>query len=97
MCGKLGRSRLNRRDKRQKERKLAFAEGLYYRFGKRLPVKEGEVIKVKVTETSVDNVGIARVGLFKINIPKSKMGEELKVMVRRVTDRGAIAEIVDDD
>ena len=50
------------------------------------------MLRVRITEMTVDKRGIARIGLYKINIPGSKMGEEVKVRITKVYEKEAVAE-----
>lgn len=81
---------MGRRDrKRQKRARLSFADSLVYRLSGRPPVSEGEILTVKITETTVNNVGVARVGLYRISVPNTRIGDQVRVKIIRVSEREA--------
>jgi len=88
----LGFKSVKRRKSVQKTRRLSFADDIFYKISEQLPVREGDVLRVRITEMTVDKRGIARIGLYKINIPGSKMGEEVKVRITKVYEKEAVAE-----
>ena len=71
------------------------------RFGKRRvyltspssgPVKEGQEIDVFINDIGSGGDGIARIQNFLIFVPKTRVGERLKVRIIKVGRRFAIAE-----
>ncbi len=56
------------------------------------PVNEGENYDVKIESVGRDGDGIARVNGFVIFVPNTKIGDELKIRVTKVTRRVAFAE-----
>lgn len=56
------------------------------------PVKENEEIEVVIDDIGSRGDGIARIESFLIFVPKSKMGERVKVRIRSVGDKFALAE-----
>ena len=87
MCAKLERKRV-----KEKQGRLSFVDDLLYKLAPKPPVKEGDVLKVKVTETTIDKVGVARIGLFKISIPNTNLGEEIKIRIKAVSEEEALGE-----
>ena len=90
MCPQLDK----KRKIRDRSRRFRFADDLIYKMIQNLPVNKGDVVRVKITETTVDKIGVARIGLYKIRIPGSRLGEEVKAKIIKVSEKGAIAERV---
>ena len=61
------------------------------------PVKEGDVLKVKIEGVGSSGDGLARVKGFVIFVPGTRMEEEVKVRVTKVSRKVGFAEKVDDD
>lgn len=56
------------------------------------PVKEGQEIDVFINDISSKGDGITRIQNFPIFVPKTKVGERLKVRIIKVGRRFAVAE-----
>jgi len=88
--------RRNRRNRRkEKIGRLQFADDLMYKVAQRFPVEVGDIVRLKITEMTTDKVGIARIGLYRINIPGSRIGDEVKVKIVKVDEKEALAEIIE--
>ena len=61
------------------------------------PVKEGDVLTVKIEGVGSSGDGLARVKGFVIFVPGARMEEEVKVRVTKVSRKVGFAEKVDDD
>ncbi|OPY31767.1 MAG: translation initiation factor IF-2 subunit beta [Methanomassiliicoccales archaeon PtaU1.Bin124] len=58
------------------------------------PVKEGDVIKVKIVDRGKQGDGMARVQGLVIFVKDGKVGEEIEVKIVRTTRNAAFAEKV---
>jgi len=56
------------------------------------PVKENQEIEVVIDDIGSRGDGIARIHSFLIFVPNSKIGERVKVRIRSVSEKFAIAE-----
>jgi predicted RNA-binding protein with TRAM domain len=61
------------------------------------PVKEGDVLSVKIEGMGSSGDGLARVKGFVVFIPDTKVDEEVKVRITKVSRKVGFAERVDDD
>jgi predicted RNA-binding protein with TRAM domain len=61
---------------------------------KRRPVELGEELEVDITELSPKEEGTARVQGWVIHVPNAKPGEHVKIMITKMGDKTANAEIV---
>jgi len=87
----------SRRDAKRYEKRarLTHADDVVYRKYEKTPVSEGEVVEVRITETNTENVGIARIGLYKILVPGTRIGDVVKVRILETREREAVGEILD--
>ncbi len=60
-------------------------------------MKEGDVLTVKIEGVGSSGDGLARVKGFVIFVPGTRMEEEVKVRVTKVSRKVGFAEKVDDD
>ena len=56
------------------------------------PVKENEEIEVVIDDIGSRGDGIAKIESYLIFVPRSKIGERVKVRIRSVGDKFALAE-----
>jgi predicted RNA-binding protein with TRAM domain len=56
------------------------------------PVEEGQEIDVSINDIGSSGDGIARIQNFPIFVPKTKVGEHLKVRITKVGRKFAVAE-----
>jgi predicted RNA-binding protein with TRAM domain len=56
------------------------------------PVKENQEIEVVIDDIGSRGDGVARIGGYLIFVPRSKIGERVKVKIRSVSDKFALAE-----
>lgn len=63
-----------------------------YEFQK--PVKQGDVLEVKIEDFSERGDGIAKVQGFVVFVPGTQKGEEVKIKVLEVRRKFALAQIV---
>ncbi|MCL6577849.1 MAG: TRAM domain-containing protein [Candidatus Bathyarchaeota archaeon] len=56
------------------------------------PVKENQEIEVVIDDIGSRGDGVARIQNFLIFVPNSKIGERVKVIIRSVHEKFAVAE-----
>ncbi|MBX5328289.1 TRAM domain-containing protein [Candidatus Bathyarchaeota archaeon A05DMB-5] len=56
------------------------------------PVKENQEIEVVIDDIGSRGDGVARIQNFLIFVPNSKIGERVKVVIRSVHEKFAVAE-----
>jgi predicted RNA-binding protein with TRAM domain len=56
------------------------------------PVRENQTLEVVIDDIGSRGDGIAKIQGFLIFVPSSKIGERVKVIVRRVSEKFALAE-----
>jgi predicted RNA-binding protein with TRAM domain len=61
------------------------------------PVKVGETYEVEITETGARGDGIARIKNFVVFVPGTKKGDKLRIEIKDVRRRFAIAERVGEE
>jgi predicted RNA-binding protein with TRAM domain len=61
------------------------------------PVKEGDVLTVKIEGMGSSGDGLARVKGFVVFVPNTSVDEEVKVRITKVSRKVGFAELVDDD
>lgn len=59
------------------------------------PVKVGEEYLVEIREISKRGDGIARIEGFVIFVPNTKIGDRVKIIIKRVAARYAVGEIIE--
>ncbi len=57
------------------------------------PVEEGKEYEVDIKELSRRGEGIARIEGFVVFVPKTKVGDRVKVRISRISERFASAEV----
>jgi predicted RNA-binding protein with TRAM domain len=57
-----------------------------------MPVKENQEVEVVIDDIGSKGDGIARMEGYLIFVPRSKIGERVKVRIRSVADKFAVAE-----
>ncbi len=60
----------------------------------RIPVSEGDEIEVKIQSVGGKGDGLARIEGFVIFIPNTKVGENVRIKVKRVSEKAAWAEVL---
>ena len=78
--------RLERRGRRFRKQKF------HPSFSSSAPVKQGQKIDVFINDINSRGDGITRIQNFPIFVPKTKVGERLKVRIIKVGRRFAVAE-----
>ncbi len=58
------------------------------------PVKEGDEYEVQITETGSKGDGITRINNFVIFVPGTQKGDNVKIKIKEVRGRHAVAEVV---
>ena len=58
------------------------------------PVKEGDVVEVKVVEKSRKGDGVARIERFVIFVPGGEPGQRLRIQIEKVGRSYAVGKIV---
>ena len=66
-----------------------------YGFKGRKPVEEGQVYTLKITDIGSQGDGIGKVEGMIVFVPNTKVGQEVKVKIKRVVRRAAFGEVVD--
>ncbi len=61
-------------------------------FGQSKPVKENQEIEVIIADVGSKGDGIAKIQSYMIFVPQSKIGERVKVRIRSVGEKFAVAE-----
>jgi predicted RNA-binding protein with TRAM domain len=61
------------------------------------PVKEGDVLTVKIEGMGSSGDGLARVKGFVVFIPNTRVDDEVKVRITKVSRKVGFAELVEDD
>jgi len=56
------------------------------------PIKEGEEYTVKITDVGAKGDGIAKIENFIVFVPGTKKGDEVKIRIKQVSERFAVAE-----
>ena len=67
-------------------------QGFYLTFPSSVPVEEGQEIDVFINDIGSRGDGITRMQNFPIFVPKTRVGERLKVKIIRIERRFAVAE-----
>jgi len=68
--------------------------GFFGRDYREAPVREGDVLDVKIVATGEKGDGIARVNNFVVFVPGKKEGEEAKIRITKVLRKVAFAEVI---
>ncbi|HEC57534.1 MAG TPA: TRAM domain-containing protein [Candidatus Syntrophoarchaeum butanivorans] len=64
------------------------------RYVRNSPVDEGDVLDVKIESIGREGDGIAKVEGFVIFVPQTKVGDEVRIRVMKVTSKVAFGEIL---
>lgn len=60
----------------------------------RIPVSEGDELEVKIQSVGGRGDGLARVDGFVLFIPDTKVGDHVKIKVKRVSEKAAWADVI---
>lgn len=60
----------------------------------KIPVSEGDELEVKIQSVGGKGDGLARVEGFVLFIPDTKVGDHVRVKIKRVSEKAAWAEVV---
>ncbi len=60
----------------------------------RIPVSEGEELEVKIQSVGGKGDGLARVEGFVLFVPETKVGDHVRVRIKRLSEKAAWAEVV---
>jgi predicted RNA-binding protein with TRAM domain len=58
------------------------------------PVKEGEEYDVIISEISRRGDGITRIKNFVVFVPETKRGDKVKIRIKELRGRAAVAEVI---
>ncbi len=58
------------------------------------PVKEGEEYDVTISEISRRGDGITRIKNFVVFVPRTKKGDKVKIKIKELRGRAAVAEVI---
>jgi len=90
--------RLSERTRHVRPRRFQKREKKYSAIGfQRAPVEEGQEINVVIDDIGSRGDGISRIQNFLIFVPKTKVGERVKVKILRVGRKFAIAEKIKEE
>ncbi len=66
-----------------------------YGFKGKKPVEEGQTYTLKITDIGSQGDGIGKVEGMIVFVPNTKVGQEVKVKIKRVVRRAAFGEVVE--
>ena len=69
-------------------------DDLFYSKTYRSSLKINYILDVKIHEMDSDGIGIVRVGMLKIRVPGSKLGDNLKIEIQDIRGKFADANII---
>ena len=78
----------------QARKRRGEGDDLFYSKTYRASLKPNDIIDVKIHEMDSDGIGIVRIGVLKIHVPGSKLGDNLKIEIQNIRGKSADANII---
>jgi predicted RNA-binding protein with TRAM domain len=64
-------------------------------YGKSAPIKEGDLVDVKIESLGREGDGIAKVEGFVVFVPQTEVGDEVQVRITKVTAKFGFGEVIE--
>ena len=84
----------DRKKMAQARKRRGEGDDLFYSKTYRTSLKTNDIIDVKIHEMNSDRIGIVRIGMLTINVPGSKLGDQLKIEIQNIRGKFADAIII---